>query len=88
MLSLNDKINFFKKILLIKNNSYSDKIKSEIYEYFFELIGDSNDLKNFIFLNQLTSVETIEDRVNFLVSKIIMNEHHDGLHNILEEYCL
>ena len=86
MLSLIDKINFLEKNLLFKNNSYNDKIKSEIYEYFFELIGDKNDLKNFTFLNQFTSVETIEEKVDFLVSKVIMHEHEDGLYSIIEEY--
>lgn len=63
MLSLNNKIDYFEKILLLTDHSYNDEIKNEIYE-------DMNI------------------KVDFLVSKIIMHEHHDSLNSIIEKYCL
>lgn len=83
MLTINDKINFFKKYLLTKNNSYADVMKEEIYFYFDDI--DEN-IKNFRFLEKLNNFQEIEAKIDFLISKMIMLEDVDGFNNIIEEY--
>ncbi|AZQ93779.1 hypothetical protein EJK48_2040 [Moraxella catarrhalis] len=39
------------------------------------------------FLNRFSSEIEIKNFTNMLVSKIIMNEYQDGVHNIIENYC-
>lgn len=86
MLDINMKIEYFEQILSLKNTSYSDRIKDEIYSYFFEMLGDKTDIGNFSFLNILATKEDIDDRVNLIVSKIIMHEHHAGIEDLILEY--
>ncbi|MEA1953665.1 MAG: hypothetical protein U9O24_04685 [Campylobacterota bacterium] len=86
MLNLNTKINYFKKYLEVKNNSYADAIKDEIYLYFFDLYGNIEDMNGFLFLDTMQTKKDIEYHIDFLVSKIIMNEHQDGLNEIIYEY--
>jgi len=86
MLDINMKIEYFEQILSLKNASYSDRIKDEIYSYFFEMLGDKTDIGNFSFLNILATKEDIDDRVNLIVSKIIMHEHHAGIEDLILEY--
>lgn len=86
MLDINIKIEYFEQILSLKNASYSDRIKDEIYSYFFEMLGDKTDIGNFSFLNILATKEDIDDRVNLIVSKIIMHEHHAGIEDLILEY--
>jgi len=81
MLSIEEKINFLEKILLLRNESYGDFMKDEIYFYFFE------NEQGFKFLNNLNSKKEIETKVDFLVSKMIMHEHEEGLYTIIEEYA-
>ncbi len=85
MLSLESKINIFKNYLLIRNGSYGDVMKDEIYYYFFEYEEDDIS-SNPHFLQHLNSSEEIENKVDFLVSKMIMHEHEDGIRNIIENY--
>ncbi|MGB0999195.1 MAG: hypothetical protein ACPGVE_02540 [Flavobacteriales bacterium] len=80
MLSLNNKIKHFKDYISIKNENYGDMMKDEIYFYFFE---NENNLD---FLNNLESENDIENKVEFLVSKMILNEHQEGLGYIIENY--
>ena len=86
MLTINEKIVCFKQKLLTQNGSYSDTIKDEVYEYFFERIGDSSDIENFSFLNPIVSNKEIEEKVDLIVSKIIMHEHHAGVEDLINEY--
>ncbi len=88
MLTISEKIDFFEQRLLIQNGSYADTIKDEIYDYFFERMGNSSDIENFSFLNCLVSSEEIEHKVNLIVSKIIMHEHHAGIEDLIVEYTL
>jgi hypothetical protein len=77
MLTFEEKIKIFKTFLEEKQGSYADKMKDEIYFYFFENEWD------FKFLNNLNSIEEIENKIEFVVVKMIMNEHLDGLENIM-----
>lgn len=88
MLTINKKIAFFEQELLTQDGSYADSIKDEIYDYFFERIGDSSSVENFSFLNFFNSKVEIKNKLNMMVSKIIMHEHHAGLEDIIEESCL
>jgi hypothetical protein len=88
MLDIHQKIDFFKKYLSFKNGSYSDSIKDEIYNYFFEIIGDSTEIENFLFLNNLIDENEIKNKVELLVSKIILHEHHAGTEDLIAEYTL
>ena len=88
MLSLKEKIDYFESYLLVKNDSYADLKKEEIYMYFFELYRNKEDLNNFLFLDKKISIEEIEKHIEFLVSKIIMNEHQDGVDDIINEYSV
>lgn len=81
MLSIEKKINFLEKTLLLRNESYGDFMKDEIYFYFFE------NEQGFKFLNNLNSKKEIEIKVDFLVSKMIIHEHEEGLYAIIEEYA-
>ncbi len=80
MLSFEEKTEWFKSQLEIKHNNYGDEIKDEIYFHFFE---NKNRLD---FLSELESKVQIENKLEFLVSKIIMHEHEDGLANIIHNY--
>jgi hypothetical protein len=88
MLTINEKIIFFKQKLLIQNGSYADTIRNEVYEYFFERIGDSSDIENFSFLNTIVSSKEIEEKVDLIVSKIIMHQHHAGIEDLINEYVI
>jgi hypothetical protein len=81
MLSKNEKINYLKLFLSIKNDSYGDTIKDDLYFYFFDL-----EKSDFSFLEKLQEKEDIETRIEFLISKIILNEHHEGIENIINDY--
>ena len=80
MLTLEEKAQYFKNYLEIQNDNYGDEMKDEIYFHFFE---NEFDLS---FLNVLETKKDIENKVEFLVSKMIMNEHHDGLIDIICNY--
>lgn len=88
MLEIQTKIELFESFLLSQNGSYADSIKEEIHNYFFVNMGDERNIENFIFLNNLEKPIDIENKVNGLVSKLIMNEHHAGLDDLIYEYTL
>jgi len=88
MLTINEKILLFEQLLLTKNGSYADEIKDEIHEYFFERMGDSTDIENFSFLNLASSSKEIEEKVDLIVSKIILHEHHAGVEDLINEYVV
>ena len=77
MLNLEDKIQYFGDYIALKNENYGDLMKDEIYFHFFE---NENSLD---FLDTLESEKDIENKVEFIVSKMIMNEHQDSLTNII-----
>ncbi len=81
MLSFEEKIAYFEHCLENQNRNYHDTMKDEIYLYFFELENG-----NFDFLNTLKTQDEIRNKVDFLVSKMVMHEHEDGLYNIIENY--
>jgi primosomal protein N'' len=80
MLSFEDKVRLFEKSLCEKNNSYADVMKDEVHFYFFELEN------NLDFLKELKSEDEIRNKVDFLVSKLIMKEDEDGIHNLIRYY--
>ncbi len=80
MLNFNNKIEIFKNYLEIENGNYGDKMKNEIYFYFFE-----NDW-DFVFLEELVSEEEITSKIEFVVSKMILNEDKEGIENIIFHY--
>lgn len=80
MLSLEEKINKFKYFLSIKNENYADYMKDELYFYFFV---NQNDMK---FLNCLETEEQIEEKINFLTTKMIMFENLEGISEIINNY--
>jgi hypothetical protein len=80
MLSLEEKIQYFENLLLFKNGGYGDLMKEEIYFYFFENDG------NFNFLEKIKSPKEIEDKVDFIICKMIRHEHEEGLNIIIAEY--
>lgn len=80
MLSFESKKEILKNILDMKNDSYGDFMKDEIYFHFF--VND-NDLT---FLNDYKSFDEIEEKVNFLISKMIMLEDKEGLSEIIHHY--
>jgi hypothetical protein len=80
MLNLNEKTSFLENYLNLKNESYSDLIKDEIYFHVFE---NNIDLK---FLNTLHSKNDIENKIDLIISKIILHEHQSGISTIINEY--
>ena len=78
MLKLYEKIEIFKRYLDKKDDSYADMMKDEIYFCFFE------NERDFKFLEDLNTKEEIEGKMELVISKMIMNEHQDGLENIIE----
>ena len=73
MLTIKEKIKFFREYL-INNSNY---MKEELYLYFFEY--ENGSLK---FLEKLDSDIEIQNKVDLLVSKMIMHEDDDELFNI------
>ena len=80
MLIKEQKISFLEEYLSLKNNNYGDIIKDELNFYFFE------NQHNLNFLNSLNTRDEIENKIDSLVSKIIMHEHEDGINEIIEYY--
>ena len=80
MLDLSGKILFLKEYLSNKNDSYGDEMKAELSFHFFDLGNDKS------FLDYLNSEDEIKDKIDFLVSKMILHEHEDVLKSIIENY--
>jgi hypothetical protein len=78
MLSHLQKIHIFKSEILSKNGSYADKMKEEIYFFFFE-----NEY-SFDFLNELNSEEAIKNKVAVLIHQMIMHEDENDLREIIQ----
>lgn len=80
MLDTSEKILFLKQYLSIKNDSYGDLMKQELFDYFFNLDKDKS------FLEEINEQKEIASKIDFLVSKMILHEHEDGLSSIIENY--
>jgi hypothetical protein len=80
MLSFEEKIQYFENLLLFKNGGYGDLMKDEIHFYFFE------NQQHFNFLKKINSHKELEDKVEFIIGKMILHEHEEGLRTIIEEY--
>jgi hypothetical protein len=80
MLNFEEKIQIFESLLLSKNDSYADFMKDEIYFYFFE------NHRGFDFLKGINTHKELEDKMEFIISKMIRHEHEEGLLTIIEEY--
>lgn len=80
MLKFKDKVNILEKYLLTKEDSYADVMKDELYFYFFinEIECD--------FLKTLLSEEEIINKIDFVISKMILHEHEDSSDQIIENY--
>ena len=81
MLNQKQKIDYLKLYLSLKNDNYGDTVKEDIYFYYFDL-----ENFNFNFLKKLETKKEIETKIEFIVSKFILNKHQDNLNNILNEY--
>lgn len=81
MLSQKNKILFLEEYLNEKNDNYADVIKNEINFILFDL-GNYN----FDFLEKAETKNDIRQKIDFIVSKIILHEHEDGFNSILEKY--
>ncbi len=81
MLNQKQKIEYLELYLSHKNDNYGDTVKEDIYFYYFDL-GNFN----FNFLRKLETKNEIETKIEFLVSKVILNEHQDSFNSIIEEY--
>lgn len=77
MLSNEEKIEYFQKLLDVDDNYF----KEELYTYYFLL-----EQGTFEFLNQCNSYDDIDEKTNYLISKIAMHEHEDCISNIIECY--
>jgi hypothetical protein len=80
MLNRNEKIAIFEKYLAVRYESYGDVMRDEIKDYY------AKNKSGLYFLDKLQTEEEIENKVNFLVSKMILLEHQDSLQNIIENY--
>jgi hypothetical protein len=80
MLSKNEKIAAFEAFLAVRYESYGDVMRDEIKNYYAE---NESELS---FLDKLKTKEEIENKINFVVSKMILHEHEDSLQNIIENY--
>ncbi|MGB1207245.1 MAG: hypothetical protein ACPG5B_16475 [Chitinophagales bacterium] len=81
MLNQNQKIEYLQFYLAQKNNSYADTIKVEIAFLFFDLCqGDFN------FLKKVRTQKELEKRIDFVVSKVVLHEHEEGIRQIIQEY--
>lgn len=78
MLTFEEKIKLFENILTEKKGGYGDRMRDEIHFYFFE------NERGFEFIKKLNTQIEIEAKVEFVVSKMIIHEHEDGLDNIIE----
>jgi len=78
MLTISEKINHFELYLSQKNNNYGDTIKEDLSIQFFDF-----DNFNFDFLKKLKTKKEIENKIEFIVSKIILHEHEDGINSII-----
>lgn len=88
MLELYEKIEFFKKELLTRNNSYADYKKDEIHDYFFQELEGYSNIDDFSFLKLLATEEDIISQIELIISKIIMHENHSGLEELILEYLV
>ena len=80
MLSKNEKIAAFEAFLAVKYESYGDEMRDEIKNYYAE---NESELS---FLDKLKTKDEIENKINFVVSKMILHEHEDSLQNIIVNY--
>jgi predicted AAA+ superfamily ATPase len=80
MLSKHEKIAAFEASLSVRYESYGDIMRDEIKDYY------AKNKSRLYFLDKLQTEEEIENKVNFLVSKMILLEHQDSLQNIIVNY--
>jgi hypothetical protein len=78
MLTHPQKIQILQSEILSRNGSYADKMKEEIYFFFFE-----NEF-SFDFLNELNSEEAILNKVAVLIHQMIMHEEEEELQAIIQ----
>lgn len=77
MLNFEQKMEIFKTYLEEEKDAYGNEMKAKIHSCFFE---NEWDLK---FLNDLNTKEDIENKIEHIVSRMILHEHEDGLENII-----
>jgi len=80
MLKFKDKVLILEKYLLIKEDSYADLMKDELYFYFFINAVECN------FLKTLFDKKDIINKIDFVISKMILHEHEDSTDQIIENY--
>ncbi len=74
MLSFEEKISILENYLLQKSDSYADSFKTDIAFFLGEFETQNSNLN---FLNNLSSIEEIENWVNKLTSKIVLKFNED-----------
>lgn len=77
MLEFEDKKRYFEKL----SEAYDDCFSEELYLYFFVL-----EQGDFDFLHKCNNYTDIENKMNYLISKIAKHEHEDCTSNIIECY--
>lgn len=75
MLSLNEKINYLENYLSQASENYADSFKEDIV-IFLDDFTDQNELLSF--LNDINSLEEIENWVDNLCSRIILKFDSEG----------
>ncbi len=81
MLNQKEKIEFLSEYLSLKNNNYADLIKEELYIQIFDFENIS-----FQFIEKVKTKREIIDKIEFVVSKVVLHEHEAGINNIINEY--
>jgi len=81
MLNYKEKIDFLAEYLSLKNKNYADLIKEELYIQIFDFENISSQ-----FLEKIKTKQEIIDKIEFVVSKVVLHEHETGINNIISEY--
>lgn len=77
MLTVAEKIEIFRESLETKWGGYGDYMKNDIYFRFFE------DEWDFKFLDEFSSKEEIDKKIELVVGRMIRHEHEMGLDDIM-----
>lgn len=83
MLTFEEKTAFLIEILNKDSENYADSFKTDILNFIGEL-SSTNPLLKFIY--PLNTEIDIQNFVDFLTGKIVMNEHQAGTHDIILDY--
>ncbi len=83
MLTFEEKIAFLNENLNKKSENYADTFKTDIFFFIGEFSTKNPFLK---FLHPLETQIDIQNFVNFLTGKIVMNEHQADISDIISDF--